>query len=128
MKFSELPVETQDRLNKERNLLKNKCINEAYTIYFTNQDGTRYFYAKRRSIDWSNDKGAYMPFGGGTYWIVRYGAIQFERYKDPLGGIDFRWCDGKTYGKSVNGTIIPKTLNTKKEVMELVKAIGIFNI
>lgn len=128
MKFSELPAEVQAQLNKQREELKRKRINDPYNILLYNEEGTRYFYARRICESWNNDKGAYMPFGGGSHWNIWYGKVQFERFRNPVGEIDYRLCDGKTYGKSVNGTVIPVSVDTKKEVISIIKAIGIFNL
>ena len=128
MKFNELPMEIQEQLNSERDAIKGKCINTPYEIHIYNADGTRYFYAHRVSISWNDDKGNYMPFGGGSYWEVRYGVVQIEAYKNPIGQRDYRLCYGRTFGKSMNGTIIPKRINKKKDVLAIIKSIGIFNL
>lgn len=128
MKLSELPVEVQQQLAQQRAELSGKRINTAYRVELYNVDGTRYFEAARVSQPWSNDKGAYMPFGGGTYWTIRYGAVQWAIRKDPLGGKAYELCNGKQYTKSLNGVEIPARLNTKKEVLALVKKIGIFTL
>lgn len=128
MKLSELPAEVQQQLAQQRAELSGKRINTAYRVELYNADGTRYFEAARVSQPWSNDKGAYMPFGGGTYWTIRYGAVQWVTRKDPLGGKAYELCNGKQYAKSLNGVEIPARLNTKKEVLALVKKIGIFKL
>ena len=128
MTFQELPEDIQAQLNKERELLKGKHINTPYLIHIYNAEGTRYFYARRECLSWADDKGHSMPFGGGSRWKLCYGKVQFERYKNPLGEVDYRWCDGKAFGKSTNGTFIPRSLGTKKEVVALARAIGVFNI
>lgn len=128
MKLSELPAEVQQQLAQQRAELSGKCINTAYRVELYNADGTRYFEAARCCKSWNDDKGHYMPFGGGTYWTIRYGAVQWAVRKDPLGGKAYELCNGKQYGKSANGTEIPKSLNTKKEVLALVKSIGIFTL
>lgn len=123
MKFSELPQETQDFLKLQQSLLHKKCINNAYHVLLYNEKGTRYFYARRMSVasNWAS-------FGGGSYWKVSYGAIEFRATKNPIGELDYELCDGRTFGKSVNGTVIPKQLATKKEVIAIAQQIGIFNI
>lgn len=128
MKFNELPIEIQEQLNKEREELKGKTTNTPYVIYLYNNEGTRYLYARRICRSYNDDKGNYMPFGGGTYWTITYGKVQFERYRNMMGETDYRLCDGLHFGKSANGTIIPSKVETKKEVIELIKQIGIFNI
>lgn len=126
MKLSELPSEVQQQLAKQRNELSGKRINTAYRVELYNADGTRYFEALRCCQSWNDDKGNYMPFGGGTYWTIRYGAVQCTTRKNPFGGKAYELCNGKQYGKSANGTEIPKSLKTKKEVLALVNRIGIF--
>ncbi len=128
MKFSELPTEVQQQLTNERAELAARKINTAYRVEVYNAEGTRYFEAFRCCNSWSDDKGNYMPFGGGTYWTIRYGAVQFHIGKDPFGGKAYSLCNGKTYGKSLNGTEIPAHLDTKKEVLALIKKIGIFEL
>jgi hypothetical protein len=127
MKLSELPAEVQQQLAQQRAELSGKRINTAYRVELYNADGTRYFEAARRRL-WIDDKGNYVLFGGRHVWTIRYGAVQWAVRKDPLGGKAYELCNGKQYGKSVNGTEIPKSLNTKKEVLALVKSIGIFTL
>ena len=67
-----------------------------------------------------------MPFGGGSEWTLQYGCIGFSRKKQVMG-YDYELCRGKTYSKSANGTIIPASVKTKKEVLSIAKAIGIFD-
>lgn len=130
MKFSELPIEFQEKLSKERAWRRGVKRNDGYEILIYNEAGTRYFYARRRCKPWSDDKGHYMPFGSGSYWELYYGAVQFRRTKTPLGDTDYELCDGKTYtsrtmedGRKVE---IPKTVPTKKEVVAVINALGIF--
>lgn len=128
MKLQELPKEIQEQLARERAQLSKRQRNTAYDVLLYNREGTRYFYAHRVSQSWSDDKGNYMPFGGGSFWAIRYGCVQFTKYKNPVGETDYMLCDGKQYGRSANGTDIPKRLDTKKEVIALVREIGIFTI
>lgn len=127
MTFNELPIKTQERLAQERAQLSKKRINTAYEVHLYNAEGTRYFYARRLTKSWNDDKGNYMPFGGGSFWRIAYGRVQFEGYRNPVGERDYRLCDGKTYARSANGTVIPRSVDTKKEVMTIAKNIGIFN-
>ena len=62
--------------------------------------------------------------GGGSEWTLQYGCIGFSRKKQVMG-YDYELCRGKTYSKSANGTIIPASVKTKKEVLSIAKAIGI---
>lgn len=124
MKFSDLPIEIQQQLNCERLNLRNRSINSAYEVLLYNQLGTRYFHARRHQNSWYDDKGNYMSFGGGSEWTLQYGCIGFSRKKQVMG-YDYELCRGKTYSKSANGTIIPTSVKTKKEVLSIAKAIGI---
>lgn len=128
MKISELPIEVQEQLAADRMVLANKVSSDGYSVMLYNTDGTRYFSARRYQRAWSNDRGAYMHFGGGSYWKVTYGSVQFARRKNPVGEWEYELVNGKQYGKSSNGTVIPTQVETKKEVMAIAKAIGIFNI
>lgn len=125
MKFNELPIEVQEKLNAERFELYNHQINNKYEVLLYNPSGTRYFYAKRHQNSWHDDKGNYMPFGGGSEWTVQYGCIGFSRKKQVIG-YDYELGRGKTFSKSANGTIIPSTVKTKKDVILLAHKIGIF--
>ena len=125
MKFSELPIDTQQRLNDERSKLSNRSINNANEVLLYNQSGSRFFSARRHQSSWQDDKGNYMPFGGGSEWTVRYGCVGFARKKQVLG-YDYELAEGKLYSKSSNGTVIPSSVKTKKEVLSIAKSIGIF--
>lgn len=125
MKFSELPIDTQQRLNDERSILSNRLINNANEVLLYNQSGSRFFSARRHQSSWQDDKGNYMPFGGGSEWTVRYGCVGFARKKQVIG-YDYELVEGKLYSKSSNGTVIPTSVKTKKEVLSIAKSIGIF--
>ena len=101
MKFCDLPIDTRQRLNCERLNLHNRSINSAYEVLLYNQLGTRYFHARRHQNSWYDDKGNYMPFGGGSEWTLQYGCIGFSRKKQVMG-YDYVLCRGKTYSKSAN--------------------------
>lgn len=126
MKFSELSIEWQEQLTKDRKELAGRNINTSYEVVRYNAAGTRYFRARRVQKSWNDDKGNSMPFGGGSYWTVAYGAVQFRAYRNCMGEREYELCDGNKYSKSANGTVIPSRVATKKEVLEILKAIAIF--
>ena len=128
MKANELPTEIQEMLAKMRKDIAGKVLNTPYEVRLYNADGTRYFCARRTQASWWDGNGNYLPFGGGSHWSIVYGAIQWCMGKSPLGTTEYRLSYGKHYNKSVNGTNIPKKVATKKEVISIAKAIGIFNI
>lgn len=128
MKFSELPIEVQEHLNEEQKALIHKNINTAYKIHIYNENGTRYFVATRVCHPWNDNKGNYMPFGGGTSWNIRYGQVGFRSFRNPVGQRDYELCNGKAFTKSANGTIIPASLPKKSDVINLIKAIGVFTL
>lgn len=126
MTLNDLPIEVQNELNAKRaDLHKTEYCNTAWRVSLVNKEGTRYFLAYRR-----NDFSRYS--GGSIYgwWVVRYGKVLWDRRKQPLGNdFDYFWVlSGKTFGKSKNGTEIPKEVHTKKEVLEIARKIGIFEI
>lgn len=126
MKFKELPIEWQEQLTHDRKRLAGRNINTNYAIVCYNATGTRYFRARRVQRAWNDDKGNSMPFGGGSYWTVAYGAVQFKACRNCMGEREYELCDGERYTSSANGTVIPARVATKKEVLEILKAIGIF--
>lgn len=126
MTLDDLDIEIKNELLEQRKELCSKWKqNSAYYICFTNTDGTRYFKARRVILSWNDDKGHYMPFGGGSYWQIRYGKIKWATGKDPIGGTVYSWVQSReTFSKSANSTIIPTEVKTKKEVLEIAKQIG----
>lgn len=126
MELKDLPTSVQEELLAERKVLHtNWKVNTAYKVLFTDLAGTRYFIATRGCIPYSDAKGNYMPFGGGTQWRIRYGRILWSVGKDPMGGKTYQWvASGKIFNKSINGTEIPKIVGTKKEVLEIARKIG----
>lgn len=128
MKFEDLPLAVRDKLQAERIKLANHRVNTAYAIELYNESGTRYFRAKRCCQCWNDTNGNYMPFGGGTYWVISYGKVQVRAYKSCMGTQEYELYNGKRFDKSANGTVIPTQLNTKKEVLEIINKIGIFTL
>ena len=125
MRFSELPKHVQDTLAEAKCRLHLKKVNTAYEVLVYNEAGTRFFNAKRVQGSWQGN-GAYMPFGGGSKWTIRYGEMGFRSCRNPFGEIDAEMCMGRIFGKSSNGTLIPKSVATKKEVLALIAQIAIF--
>lgn len=115
MTFNELPRDVQEYLTIQKKALCGKSINTPYKILIYNEAGTRYFYAQRKQNEWSDDKGNYMPFGGGSSWHIRYGIVQFHKYTSPVGTYQWDWVNGKVFGKSANGTVIPGISKQKKK-------------
>ena len=125
MRFSELPQQVQDSLTTEKSRLHLKQVNTAYEVLMYNKAGSRYFNARRVQDSWQGN-GVYMPFGGGSKWIIKYGEMGFRLVRDPFGGIGAELCMGRRFGKSKNGTVIPNSVATKAEVLVLIAQIGIF--
>ena len=131
MNLRDLPIEIQNDMNARRLMLHETMkVNTSYCVTFVNAEGTRYFAAYRRQHSWNDDKGNYMPFGGGSYWMCRYGKIKWDRTKQPLGnGYDYEWVlTSECFSKSTNGTEIPSEVQNKKQALEIAKQIGIFDI
>lgn len=128
MKISELPTEIQAQLAKDRQALAKKKVDTPYEVELYNTEGTRYFRARRVQHAWNDDKGNSMRFGGGSHWNVAYGAVQASGYLSPVGTIEYELGLGKTFRRSANGTVIPKAVATKKEVLDIAKAIAVFNL
>ena len=125
MRFSELPQQVQAKLTNEMSRMHLKQVNTAYEVCVYNKTGTRYFHARRVQSSWQGN-GAYMPFGGGSVWTINYGEMGFRSCRNPFGEIDAELRMGKTFGKARNGTVIPSSVGTKREVLALIAQIGIF--
>lgn len=130
MNFIDLPQDIQDKLIEARGQLHvTMAKNDPYNITLVNTEGTRYFYARRCCESWNDNKGNYMPFGGGSHWSIAYGEVRCTRRRNPIGEFDYFWAlSNKKFGRSTNGTEIPGRVATKKEALAIAKAIGIFNI
>ena len=125
MHYRELPIEVQETLAEAKSRLHLKQINTAYEVLMYNKAGTRYFNARRVQGSWQGN-GVYMPFGGGSKWTIKYGEIGFKTHRNPFGGIDAELGMGRIFDKSANGTVIPQFVASKREVLALLTAIGIF--
>lgn len=131
MTLKELPQKIQDLLENDRDNWKGKIASDSYSVIAYNRAGNRFFTARRRCIGWQDkNNGNSMPFGGGSYWEIHYGKMQWydKSRRDPLGGryTEYGWAKGLCFSKVTNTdtdeTIdIPKELGTKKEVMDLLK-------
>jgi len=122
MKFSELPQDVQDVLNKKRAEKEAAQVNTGTEILLYNPQFTRFFWAKRHSAP-----SQHWRFGGGNYWEVHYGEVVFCKTKVCGSFTEWGWTFGKEYGKA-NGVTIPKEVGRKAEIVEIIKGIGIFDI
>lgn len=123
MTIDELPIEEQNQLRETKPAFVGRRINSIREVLVYDKTGTRYFHA------WRVYEGVrHGYYGNPSYWKIRYGKVQFKREKDPFGGTYYEWCNGKSFGKSMNGTEIPSFVNTKKEVTDVLNKIGIFDI
>lgn len=126
---SQLPQEYQDQLAKMRSELKDE--NTPFAITLHSKNGRVAFYARRCQHAWENHRtGNRLNFGGGSYWTIVCCPIQWRPRKDLMGGgFSLELCDGPRYGKyGKDDKAIPRQLATKKEVLELAREIGLFNI
>lgn len=119
MRFSELPLAVQNALNEQLHKLRDT--NNATTVLLYNIQKKRFFEAHRHVLS-----SKYGRLGGGSYWSIYYGEIGFKKRVNM--GFEYYEIAYGRFGKSANGTVIPKTLDKKQEVIELVKNIGLFNI
>ena len=100
--------------------------NDSYHLTLVSEDGKRYLEADRIS-----------SFDGyrsdGSYWKIRYGKIGwgFDRTSNPFEKEytpSWKMIRNKTIRVSSNGTEIPSSVGTKKEVIAIAKQIGIFKL
>lgn len=116
MKFEDLPQGTKDRLMSEKKELYKKSYIRRSDLLLIDKSGSRYLRA--------------FYNGNGTisskikYWAVKYGAIGFAKSE----GI-YKWVETKKrFSVSSNGVFIPSAVSSKNKVLEIAKAIGIFEI
>lgn len=123
--FDDLTQEAKQDFFNECKRLSFSVVNSAYEVRLYNKKSNRCFIAIRQVV--ASDK-LNLAFGGGSFWKVSYNEVQFKIKSDISGELYAETCIGKSFSKSTNGTEICSSLNTKAEVIELAKAIGIFNI
>jgi hypothetical protein len=126
MTLQELPMDVQEQLRKDRLALKNKNTNGAYRIRLWSNDGTRYFFADRKQNVWGEWRGKPI-FDGHSYWHIRYGRVEIKA-KRMWGDTFYELCNGVRFKKSRNGVEIPEYLDKKKDVIELIKKLEIFEL
>ena len=117
MKLQDIPQEQWMKMYECRKKLFLESLAGQASIVLYNEEGTRYFSAY------------YIPSWGGrrAFWSVRYGEVELTKaYDDITGTSSYEWINGREFRKSSNGTIVPRWLDTRKEVVELANKIGIF--
>lgn len=115
MEIHELPSDVRTRVEAERKNLRSKNESGRWTVRVYNAEGTRCLTAY------------YMPEPRNNHWIVRYGVVQLFRLYDTDGRSFYEWRLGrKLFTQSANGTKIPRSVKTKKDVLALIDKIGIF--
>lgn len=134
MKFNELPKEVQDRLLSELAAKANTCHNTAFEIKIYSRNGKRYLYARRCVGDSVNKYGHSWRLGGPHCWEIQYGPVQFESYRDQLGQKDWRLTESTLFTSIKPGIhdgeevfFVPKTLKSKKDVIDLISDLGKFD-
>lgn len=122
--FNDLSADAKRDLHKLFSELSYTTKNEPYEILAFNKGTTRFFHAVRRTV--SSDK-LNMAFGGGSFWTISYGEVGVYYKRDLAGDLYGDYGFGRTFGAK-NGITIPKTLDTKSEVISLMQSLSIFNI
>ena len=123
--FEDLTPEAKQDFFNECKRLSFSVVNTAYEVRLYNKKSNRCFIATRQVV--ASDK-LNMAFGGGSFWKVKYSEVQYKIKRDLAGDLYAETCIGKSFGRSSNGTEIYSSCNTKAEIIELAKAIGVFNI
>ena len=97
------------KLNEERPFLcTRKIINRCREVRFYNPSGTRCFWARKMA--------------GEKAWYIRYGAVVISQDSD--GKYILTTSHKHHYTQSTNGTIIPRKVETRTQVMEIAGQIG----
>lgn len=102
-------MDTIAKLNEQRRFLcTRKIINRCREVRFYNPSGTRCFWAYKLS--------------GEKAWNVRYGAVVISQQSN--GKYILTMSHKHQYNQSTNGTLIPRKVATRTQVMELAGKIG----
>lgn len=109
------------QLKESRPAFVSRKINTHREVLVYDKTGSRYFHA------WRVYSGSRV-YGNPSCWRMRYGEVKFAKRQDPMGGIYYEWVNGTSFFKSFNGTLIRDSVNTKREVLETLNAIGIFKL
>lgn len=97
------------KLNEERPFLcTRKIINRCREVRFYNPQGTRCFWARKMS--------------GQKVWYISYGAVVISQ--DGDGKYILTMSHKHQYNQSANGTIIPRKVESRNQVMEIAGQIG----
>lgn len=99
------------KLNEERPFLcTRKIINRCREVRFYNPQGTRCFWAWKSS--------------GEKVWNIRYGAVVISKESDFSDKYILTMSSKCQYNQSANGTIIPRKVESRNQVMEIAGQIG----
>ena len=111
--FWEYSKEMRNKLLKDKeSLCKTALINNDMELRFYNEEGTRCFWAQRKS----------NPLTRTDFWYVSYGLVSLieDSEGNPL------WYQNRAalYRKAGNGTEIPFKVDTREQALELARQIG----
>lgn len=110
--LSELPENTEARLREELHENAGMRYNTGTQVIFVSNDGHKVFRAYRHSDRYT----------GYSYWSVGYGKRVWSLKREPMCGYDWKvWEKGFT--ATADGTSIPKRVERKADVIELMKHI-----
>jgi hypothetical protein len=109
--LSELPDSMAERIRAKLSADAGLVINTATLIHLVSPNGRKVFHAQRHSDRRS----------GASVWSVSYCKKVWGVQKDVIG-YSFDTFEVR-FGRTADGTFIPKTLPYKKDVLELLKHI-----
>ena len=102
-------METLTKLNQQRPALcKKRMINRCREVRFYNEQGTRCFWAYKQS--------------GAKVWHIHYGKVVISQQSN--GKYILTMSHKHQYSQSTNGTLIPRKVGTRTQVMEIAGQIG----
>lgn len=109
--IKELPDKMAERLRNEITKDAGEMVNTGVEVRLVSADGRREFYAKRHSDRWS----------GSSMWSVRYCKRGYGVVKECIG---YGFGIVRTrFGRTADGTTIPKSVGYKKDVMAIIEHI-----
>jgi len=110
-------------ISRERKNLRG--IDTAEEILLYDKKRTVYVHAERVAGGWAQEGRLPAHHCTGTSWKVRSGSVVTRRLKNASGSVTIIFTHGEPQQAPViNNIIIPDHMQTKREILSLVKRIG----
>lgn len=121
--MADIPDSYKARIEANKEKARGTLYSDGHSVLAINNNGDRFFYAKRKNPSYSAGNGFEIKGGLGQYWEVRYGLLGAKKSFIREFGYIYEYGRLKNYSSTngEDGSVIqiPKQVPTKKEVMEI---------